>query len=70
MDMQLPDMSGPEITKKMKAQEELGAIPVIAVTAFAASEDEKLMREAGCCGFVSKPFDFAKFLKTVSDILD
>jgi two-component system, cell cycle response regulator DivK len=69
MDMQLPDMSGPELTNKITAHEELGAIPVIAVTAFAASEDEKLMREAGCCGFVCKPFDFAKFLKTVSDIL-
>ena len=48
MDIQLPEVSGLEITKRLKADEELRAIPVVAVTAFAMKGDEEKIRQGGC----------------------
>ena len=69
MDMQLPDFTGEEVTMRIKADESLSAIPIVAVTAFASKDDENTMRNAGCCGFVSKPFEFADFFKTLESVL-
>ena len=63
MDMQLPDLSGEEITTRIKAKKAFAAIPIIAVTAFASKDDEATMRQAGCSDFISKPFDFKKFFE-------
>ena len=65
MDIQLPGMSGLEITKQLKADEELWNIPVVAVTALAMPGDEKKCRQAGCDGYVAKPFSTAGFMKAV-----
>lgn len=69
MDMQLPDVSGLEVTKTFKAEEKLQNIPIIAVTAFASKEDEGTMRTAGCIKFIRKPFSMPEFLETVSEFL-
>ena len=56
MDIQLPDIDGHEATRRIKAQPELSHIPIIAVTSYALSGDDVKAYEAGCDGYVSKPF--------------
>jgi two-component system cell cycle response regulator DivK len=65
MDIQLPEVSGLEVTKWLKADDELQSIPVIAVTAFAMKGDEEKIREGGCEAYISKPISVATFLDTV-----
>ena len=65
MDIQLPEVSGLEVTKWIKEDDELRAIPVVAVTAFAMKGDEERIREGGCEAYLSKPISVAKFLETV-----
>ena len=69
MDIQLPDVSGVDITRWLKDDERTAAIPVLAVTAFAMRTDEVLVREAGCEGYLSKPIQVRSFLKTVDDLI-
>jgi len=69
MDIQLPEISGLEITRMLKADDELKAIPVIAVTAFAMKGDEEKIREGGCEGYIAKPISVVSFLQTVSKFL-
>ena len=65
MDIQLPEVSGLEVTKWLKDDEELRDIPVIAVTAFAMKGDEERIRQGGCEAYISKPISIAAFLETV-----
>ena len=65
MDIQLPEISGLEVTKWLKDDEELRDIPVIAVTAFAMKGDEERIRQGGCEAYISKPISIAAFLETV-----
>ncbi|MBI1239266.1 MAG: response regulator [Alphaproteobacteria bacterium] len=69
MDIQLPEVSGLEVTKWLKEDEQLKAIPVIAVTAFAMKGDEEKIREGGCEAYLSKPISVARFLDTVRRFL-
>ena len=70
MDIQLPEVSGLEVTRWLKADEELRHIPVVAVTAFAMKGDEEKIREGGCEAYVSKPISIASFIATVKQFLD
>ena len=70
MDIQLPEISGLEITKMLKADDDLRDIPVIAVTAFAMKGDEQKIRNGGCDGYIAKPISVANFLQTVSKFLE
>lgn len=65
MDIQLPEISGLDVTRWLKDDEELRSIPVIAVTAFAMKGDEQKIREGGCEDYISKPISVTKFLETV-----
>ena len=65
MDIQLPEVSGLEVTKWLKDDDELRDIPVIAVTAFAMKGDEERIRQGGCEAYISKPISIATFLDTV-----
>ena len=65
MDIQLPEVSGLEVTKWLKDDDSLRAIPVIAVTAFAMKGDEERIREGGCEAYISKPISVPGFLETV-----
>ena len=56
MDVQLPKLSGLEVTRMVRANSTLAQIPVIAITSFALSGDDRLALEAGCNGYISKPF--------------
>lgn len=69
MDIQLPEISGLDITKWLKEDDELKAIPVIAVTAFAMKGDEQKIREGGCEDYISKPISVIKFIDTIQKYL-
>ena len=65
MDIQLPEISGLEVTKWLKDDPELAHIPVIAVTAFAMKGDEERIRSGGCEAYISKPISVTHFLEVV-----
>lgn len=69
MDIQLPEVSGLEVTKWLKDDSELKSIPVVAVTAFAMKGDEERIREGGCEAYLSKPISVGKFIETVRHFL-
>ena len=69
MDIQLPEVSGLEVTKWLKEDDELSHIPVIAVTAFAMKGDEEKIRQGGCEAYISKPISVSTFLATVDGFL-
>jgi two-component system cell cycle response regulator DivK len=65
MDIQLPEVSGLDVTRWIKSDPELRATPVVAVTAFAMKGDEERIREGGCEAYLSKPISVGKFIETV-----
>jgi two-component system, cell cycle response regulator DivK len=69
MDIQLPEVSGLEVTKWIKDDPDLHAIPVVAVTAFAMKGDEERIRQGGCEAYLSKPISVAKFMETIRRFL-
>jgi two-component system cell cycle response regulator DivK len=69
MDIQLPEVSGLEVTKWIKEDQNLRSIPVIAVTAFAMKGDEEKIREGGCEAYIAKPISVSHFLETVQKFL-
>ena len=56
MDIQLPLLDGYEVTRRIKADPALRAIPIIAITSYALSGDESKARAAGCDAYVTKPY--------------
>lgn len=69
MDIQLPEVSGLDVTKWLKDDAELRHIPVIAVTAFAMKGDEQKIREGGCEDYISKPISVTRFLEVIESYL-
>lgn len=69
MDIQLPGISGIEVTKAIKADDDLKDVPVIAVTAFASKKDGVKIRNAGCSEVLAKPFTITGLLDTVAKFL-
>ncbi len=69
MDMQLPGVSGLEVTRLLKEDEGLKGIPVIAVTAFAMKGDEDRIREGGCEAYIAKPIRIDELMGTVRHFL-
>ena len=70
MDMQLPDISGLDVTRRLKEDDDLKSIPVVAVTASAMKGDEEKYLEGGCDAYISKPISIPDFLQTVEFYLD
>jgi len=69
MDIQLPEVSGLQVTKWIKQDNGLKHIPVVAVTAFAMKGDEEKIREGGCEAYLAKPISVMSFLQTVERFL-
>ena len=65
MDIQLPKLSGFEVTRIIRADPALAQIPVIAITSFALSGDDRLALEAGCNAYIAKPFRPRDLLETI-----
>ncbi len=69
MDIQLPEISGLDVTRWLKDDEELKHIPVVAITAFAMKGDEQKIRDGGCEDYISKPISVTRFLDVVDSYL-
>jgi len=69
MDIQLPQMDGYEATRRIRAVPDLARVPIIAVTSYALSGDEAKTREAGCDGYVAKPFSPRQLLAKIREFL-
>ena len=69
MDIQMPVMDGYEATRRIKADPELKAIPIVAVTSYALSGDEEKARAAGCDAYIAKPYSPRQMLAKVREIL-
>lgn len=64
-DIQLPDMDGLELTRKLKSVSATAAVPVVAVSAFAHADDRARALDAGCAAYFSKPLDTAAFCAAI-----
>jgi two-component system cell cycle response regulator DivK len=69
MDIQLPEVSGLQVTQWLKKDDDLRMIPIIAVTAFAMKGDEEKIRDGGCEAYIAKPISVASFMRTVERFL-
>src|SRR5688500_16937983 len=67
MDIQLPEVSGLDVTRWLKADADLRKIPIIAITAFAMKGDEQKIREGGCEDYISKPISVTGFIETIQN---
>lgn len=70
MDIQLPEISGLDVTRMLKKDDELKHIPVVAITAFAMKGDEQKIREGGCEDYISKPISVTHFLDVIDQYLE
>lgn len=70
MDMRLPDITGWEATRQLRAAEETKSIPIIALTAQSTSEDLRRCFEAGCDAFMTKPIQFAQLFTKIEMLLN
>jgi two-component system, cell cycle response regulator DivK len=69
MDIQLPEISGLEVTRRLRGDERSRRIPIVAVTAFAMGWHEREALGSGCDAYVSKPISMLGFLRTVESFL-
>ena len=69
MDIQLPNMDGLELIRKIKSQAETEDIPIVAITAYAMKGDRERILEAGCDEYISKPIDTRELPLLIADLL-
>ena len=69
MDMSLPVIDGWEATRRLKADPETAAIPIIALTAHAMTSDRDKALEAGCDGYETKPVELPRLLEAMEKLL-
>ena len=69
-DIQLPHVSGIELIRMIRKDEQLAQVPIMAVTAYSAQGDEERIRAAGAQAYVSKPISVMKFAQTVDQLLE
>ncbi|MBN1610632.1 MAG: response regulator [Polyangiaceae bacterium] len=70
LDIQLPVMDGYAVARALRANPELGATPIVALTSYAMPGDRDKALEAGCTGYIEKPIDPATFAEQVEQYLD
>ena len=69
MDIQLPSMSGLEVTRNLKGNDGTRDIPIIATTAFAMRGDEEMILASGCDAYMSKPIAISPFLELIETFM-
>jgi len=69
MDIQLPGLSGLEVTERLKADDATRTIPIIATTAFALRGDEERIRASGCDGYMAKPIAITEFIELIDSFV-
>ncbi len=70
MDIQLPEVSGLEVTRSIKNDDATKSIPIVAVTAFAMKGDEEKIRGGGCEAYIAKPLSFTQYMDTVNRFIN
>ncbi|MGE0400377.1 MAG: response regulator [Kofleriaceae bacterium] len=70
MDIQLPDLDGLELTRRLRRDPRWSGVLIVALTAYAMKGDREKALAAGCDGYVSKPIDIEQLLTTVSKLLN
>ena len=70
LDIQLPDINGTEVLRKIRAEERGKSIPIIAMTSYAMAGDEERLLADGCNGYIEKPIDPLLVLDQISDIME
>lgn len=70
LDIQLPDIDGLEVLKRIRASEEGKDVPVIAMTSYAMAGDKERMIDAGCNGYIEKPIDPERVIGQIEKILE
>ena len=68
-DIQLPHVTGFDLIRMLRADDQLSEVPIMAVTAYSASGDEERIRAAGAQAYVSKPISVMRFAETVDQLL-
>jgi len=68
-DIQLPHVSGLDLIRMIRKDEDLSGVPIMAVTAYSTAEDEERIRGAGAQAYVSKPISVVRFAETVDQLL-
>jgi len=69
MDLQLPDMSGLDVTHILKVADDTHEIPIIATTAYALRTDDATIRDSGCDAYMAKPITISEFLELVESLM-
>ena len=69
MDIQLPEISGLEVTRRLRCDDRPRHIPIVAVTAFAMGCHRREALDSGCNAYISKPISIVGFLSTVESFL-
>ena len=69
MDIQLPEISGLEVSRRLRGDDRSRRIPIVAVTAFAMGWHEREALDSGCDGYISKPISVLGFFNTVESYL-
>lgn len=69
MDIQLPQMNGLDVTRKLREMPELSQTPIIAITAYAMQEDEKKALDAGCSAYLTKPIKARELPTLIAEML-
>jgi len=70
MDIQLPEVSGLEVVKWIKDDDNLSDIPIVAITAFAMKGDQERILDGGCDAYLSKPISISTFLDTIGNLVN
>ncbi|MDD5716714.1 MAG: response regulator [Sulfuricurvum sp.] len=70
LDIQLPDIDGLEVLKRIRGSEKGKTVPVIAMTSYAMSGDEERMLSAGCNGYIEKPIDPERVIIQIAEVLE
>ena len=68
-DIQLPHVSGLDLIRMIRKDDQLAEVPIMAVTAYSAQGDEERIRAAGAQAYVSKPISVVRFAETVDELL-
>jgi CheY-like chemotaxis protein len=69
LDLNLPDMTGDEVLRRLKADPEMQHIPVIMVSADAMGDRIEKLKKLGASGYLTKPYKLGEFLRVIEDAL-
>ncbi|RLL51715.1 response regulator [Mariprofundus sp. EBB-1] len=69
LDIQLPDIDGLEVARRIRASEANGRIPIIAMTSFAMLGDRELLLTAGCNAYIEKPIDVSLVIQQIREAI-